>query len=126
MIELLSKDARMSLHELSQTLGMSSTAAKKRLDKLIKDGVIVGFTTLVNSSAAGKKTYITIAHLDVASYNKIMPALRHMELEAVYENSSQNGYVLYILAYEESLNKLRNILKYVGKPAPISKVEKII
>jgi Lrp/AsnC family transcriptional regulator, leucine-responsive regulatory protein len=50
MLEMLRKDARITLAEMSRKLGLSKPALKYRLDKMIETGVIKSFFTLVDSS----------------------------------------------------------------------------
>ena len=47
ILDFLKGDARMSFQELGDKVGMSRTAAKKRVKKLEKDGVIRGYNTCI-------------------------------------------------------------------------------
>ena len=47
ILELLKGNARMSFQELGDKIGMSRVAAKKRVQKLEKDGVIRGYNTYI-------------------------------------------------------------------------------
>ena len=49
ILEMLRKDARMSLAEMSRKLGLSKPAIKYRLDRMMKEKVIRSFFTLVDS-----------------------------------------------------------------------------
>ena len=47
ILDLLKGNARMSFQELGDAIGMSRVAAKKRVDKLEKDGIIRGYNTCI-------------------------------------------------------------------------------
>ncbi len=47
ILDLLKGNARMSWKELGDAVGMSRTAAKKRVEKLEREGIIRGYNTCV-------------------------------------------------------------------------------
>ena len=47
ILDLLKCNARMSYQELGNSLGISRVAAKKRVDKLERDGIIRGYNTYI-------------------------------------------------------------------------------
>jgi Lrp/AsnC family leucine-responsive transcriptional regulator len=53
MLETLARDARISLKELAQDVGLSSPSAAERLRRLQERGVIEGFTVDVDPAAIG-------------------------------------------------------------------------
>lgn len=53
ILENLTKDARLSLKELSQRIGMSSPSTSERLKRLEERGVIRGFTIEIDPTAIG-------------------------------------------------------------------------
>lgn len=53
MVEVLVEDARVSLKELAQRVGLSSPSASERLKRLEERGVIRGFTVDVDPVALG-------------------------------------------------------------------------
>ena len=53
IIELLSRNARMSYSEIARKLGMSDVAVIKRIKKLEQSGVIRGYTVLVDPRKMG-------------------------------------------------------------------------
>ncbi|AMS40209.1 Lrp/AsnC family transcriptional regulator [Aminobacter sp. NyZ550] len=53
MVETLVEDARISLKELAQRVGLSSPSASERLKRLEERGVIRGFTVDVDPAALG-------------------------------------------------------------------------
>jgi DNA-binding Lrp family transcriptional regulator len=53
ILELMRPNARISLTSMSKRLGLSKSAVKYRVDRLIKLGVIKAFFTLVDSAVYG-------------------------------------------------------------------------
>jgi Lrp/AsnC family transcriptional regulator, leucine-responsive regulatory protein len=49
----LQRDARLSLAELGRRVGLSSPAVAERLQRLERDGVILGYQAVVNPRAVG-------------------------------------------------------------------------
>lgn len=62
IIELLEQDGRMTYQEIGNRLGISRVAAKKRVEKLEKSGVIAGYRVLV------REDDIVILLMDLAIY----------------------------------------------------------
>ncbi|MCB1886433.1 MAG: winged helix-turn-helix transcriptional regulator [Rhodocyclaceae bacterium] len=53
MLELLQKNARISVTELSAAVGLSATPVSERLKRLERDGVITGYHAHLNPEAVG-------------------------------------------------------------------------
>ena len=53
LIALLRTDARMAVAKLAARLGVTRATARTRLDRLVRAGVIVGFTILLRADTQG-------------------------------------------------------------------------
>ncbi|WP_183611682.1 Lrp/AsnC family transcriptional regulator [Novosphingobium hassiacum] len=53
IIELLSRDGRMSVTELAEKVGLSKTPCQVRLKRLVDDGVIKGFRAVLDMALLG-------------------------------------------------------------------------
>jgi DNA-binding Lrp family transcriptional regulator len=53
IIALLRQDARRSYQDIGRHVHLSAPAVKRRVDRLEQDGVILGYTTIVNPPAFG-------------------------------------------------------------------------
>jgi Lrp/AsnC family transcriptional regulator, leucine-responsive regulatory protein len=53
LIDALRRDGRATLGELSATIGLSASAVKRRMDRLIGSGVIRGFTVVLDERRLG-------------------------------------------------------------------------
>ena len=54
ILELLSRDSRMSYSEMAKHFGFSDVAIRKRVDKLVEKGVIKKFSAVIDQKKLGK------------------------------------------------------------------------
>jgi Lrp/AsnC family leucine-responsive transcriptional regulator len=54
IIDLLRSDARRTLADIGERVSLSSAAVKRRIDRLERDGVITGYTVLVDHGKLGQ------------------------------------------------------------------------
>jgi Lrp/AsnC family leucine-responsive transcriptional regulator len=54
IIELLRRDARRTLADVAERVSLSAPAVKRRVDRLEADGVITGYTVLVDHARLGR------------------------------------------------------------------------
>ena len=65
LIELLSQNARFTNSQLAVMLGRSEETIKEQIKKLEDDGVIKGYSAILNESLADKNTIIAYIELKV-------------------------------------------------------------
>lgn len=53
ILEVLSEDGRMSVLQLSKTVGLSKTPCQTRLKRLVDEGYILGFRAMLNPQKLG-------------------------------------------------------------------------
>ena len=63
ILDMLQENARMSLKDIAEQVFMSPTAVGARIDKMLSEGVLEGFTTRLNPEAMGNftKAFINLA-----------------------------------------------------------------
>jgi DNA-binding Lrp family transcriptional regulator len=71
IIDLLKLNARTGYGDIGQVIGLSASAVKRRIDKLIGDGIIRGFTVLLDTSLDGK---VTEAYVELFCRGTVAPA----------------------------------------------------
>jgi Lrp/AsnC family leucine-responsive transcriptional regulator len=54
ILELLQQDARRTFGDIGARVGLSAPAVKRRVDRLEADGVITGYTTVVDHARLGR------------------------------------------------------------------------
>src|SRR5579864_1357569 len=80
ILELLSRDARMSQRKLARTLGISPPAVGDRITRLERDGVIRGYTLDIGWQEAGfpVTVFLTITAVQGHSLAPVIEALREL------------------------------------------------
>ncbi len=66
----LGEDARATFAEIGQQVNLSAPAVKRRVDRMLDNGVIKGFTTVVDRNALG---WNTEAYVQVFCHGRISP-----------------------------------------------------
>ena len=56
LIEMLRRDGRATFADLGQRIGLSASAVKRRVDRLVGTGVIRGFGVVVDPDVDGRDT----------------------------------------------------------------------
>jgi DNA-binding Lrp family transcriptional regulator len=77
ILALLQQNARMSFAEIGNQVGLSAPAVKRRVDRLQADGVILGFTTVVDQAAVGQQLEAFVecfgqAETDVETWRRVL------------------------------------------------------
>jgi len=80
IINVLLENARTPITEIARKLGITDVAVKKRIEKLEKEGIILGYTVKVNPAKLGYQS-IAIVGLDTEPEHllKVIDTLRKKE-----------------------------------------------
>jgi len=113
IIEILMKDARASLEEISETLKISKSTVHYRIRKLKENGVIEGFTTKINYKKLGYEIYaLSCVKAKYHQHSLESVALKIRELEGV-----ENVYVIlgemdfFVMIRARDKDQLKNIVE---------------
>src|SRR5690242_19471497 len=115
IIDALRTDARASFAEVGQQVGLSPSAVKRRVDRLLASGAIKGFTAVVDRAALG---WTTEAFVEVYCGDRTSPDVirecvaRHPEVVAAYTVTGDADALLHLVAsdtrhLEEALERIR-------------------
>ncbi len=112
---VLSTDARMSFAEIGDTVGLSASAVKRRVDRMRASGTIMGYTAVYDPSALGWKTeaYVEIYCKHATPPSRIAEAVgRHPEVVGAMTVTGDADALLRIRAadirhFEEVLQRIR-------------------
>ncbi|GGN24886.1 AsnC family transcriptional regulator [Actinoplanes lobatus] len=115
IIALLVADARSSYAEIGARVSLSAPAVKRRVDRLRADGVIKGFTAVIEPAAVG---WTTEAFVELFCTGRTTPAQitvatrRHPEVVGAYTVSGQADALVHLRAadighLEQALERLR-------------------
>lgn len=115
LLTCLLEDGRASFAAIGDRIGLSAPAVKRRTDRLVADGVISGFTAVLDPDAMG---WTTEAYVEVHCQGTISPAelrtafLRVPEVHSAATVSGQADAMLRIVArdvrdLEQALERVR-------------------
>ncbi|MBN1645613.1 winged helix-turn-helix transcriptional regulator, partial [Candidatus Woesearchaeota archaeon] len=106
----LSKNARISLLELSRTVKMSPESVSYRIKQLEKKGIIQGYRAMIDVHKLGYEFYK--AEIRLASYSQISSILTycHMHPNIYQVDKTIGGETLEIEFHVKSLNNMLDII----------------
>ena len=115
IIALLQEDARSSYADIGAEVALSAPAVKRRVDRLRSQGVIRGYTALIDPGALG---WTTEAFVELFCTGRTSPqqlraaAKRHPAVVGAYTISGEADALVHLRAVdmaglEEALEKLR-------------------
>ncbi len=123
----LGEDARATFAEIGQKVNLSAPAVKRRVDRMLDNGVIKGFTTVVDRNALG---WNTEAYVQVFCHGRISPD----ELRAAWINipeivsgatvTGTSDAMLHVLARD--MRHLEAALERIRSSADIERTESTV
>jgi DNA-binding Lrp family transcriptional regulator/YHS domain-containing protein len=114
IIKLLQEDARIPILDISKRLGMSRPSIKGRIEKLQKEGIIRGFTVVVDRNAVLNHIMLLIAMKieDPAAFEKLKKMDEFLE---IYETmGGRNAVGKAMVSDMPELQELMKKLKGLG------------
>lgn len=115
IISCLVADARSSYREIGQTVGLSAPAVKRRVDRLLDEKVLTGFTARVNPDAFGwrAQALVAVTYSGNVTPDRIRRILEPIpQVVAAYTVSGDADVLVHIRAvdmadFEQALERLR-------------------
>lgn len=115
LLDALTEDARASFAALGSRVGLSAPAVKRRVDRLVADGVISGFTVVVDPHHRG---WTTEAYVEVHCQGTISPLtlrdafIKVPQVHAAATVSGTADAILHLVAtdvrdLEQALERIR-------------------
>jgi Lrp/AsnC family transcriptional regulator, regulator for asnA, asnC and gidA len=129
IVHMLLKNAKLSLAEIGQEIGISQPAARKRLEKLKKKGIVLGSTILLNERRIGWERAILALDVSRGNYLKTLEAIKSAPLvTAVYTATGPYTLAVEVLGpvgiVKEAMRHIEAI-DGVKEMCPLTLVEKI-
>jgi DNA-binding Lrp family transcriptional regulator len=127
ILAVLANDARATYAEIGDRVNLSAPAVKRRVDRLLDNGVIRGFTTVVDRSALG---WNTEAYVQVFRHGTIAPEqLRRawIDIPEVIGAATVTGTadaILHVLARD--MRHLEEALERIRSAADVERSESIV
>src|SRR5439155_5576226 len=122
IIALLREDARRSFQNIGGHVGLSAPAVKRRVDRLRREGVIRGFTTLIDPRRFGWQTQAIVELTTVGRFSgaDILAAIRgHPEVTAAYTVAGEASAILIVRA--EDAVHLEGVLERLRETPAITR-----
>ena len=116
IVALLQGDARRSFQDIGGRVALSAPAVKRRVDRLAADGVIRGYTAVVDAEAFGWHTHAFVALYcegRMAAAEVRAAVAGHSEVAAAYTVAGEASAILHVRArdtshLEEALERIRD------------------
>jgi Lrp/AsnC family transcriptional regulator, leucine-responsive regulatory protein len=99
IVRAVSADARLTLAQLSEKVGLSVSAVQTRLRRLETRGIIEGYRALVNAESLGKPlaAFVEITPLDPGQPDNAPELLAHLTaIEACHSIAGDAAYMLFV------------------------------
>lgn len=123
----LTKNARATFAEIGLKVNLSAPAVKRRVDRMIRDGVIKGFTTVVDRNALGWNTeaYVQLFCQGNIAPDKLRAAWVDMpEVVSAATVTGTPDALLHVLARD--MRHLEAALERIRSSADIEHSESIV
>ncbi len=113
ILNLIKGNARMSYQEIGNELGMSRVAAKKRIDKLEKAGIILGYNTYIKRDDEITMLFDIITA--DGSFDKVLRyvATRTAYVRQIFTTHKENH--IHMVAVSDSPKDLKYLAKMIDK-----------
>lgn len=99
IVEAISLDARATLAQLSEKVGLSVSAVQSRVRRLESRGIIHGYRPLLDAEALGRPlaAFVEITPLDPAQPDNAPELLAHLDaIEACHSIAGDAAYMLFV------------------------------
>ena len=129
IVHMLLKNAKVSLAEVGKEIGISQPAARKRLEKLKKKGIVLGSTITLNERRIGWERALLALDISKSNYLKTVESIKSTPMvTAVYTTTGPYTLAVEVLG---PIGLIKEVTKHISKIkgvkelCPITFVEKI-
>ena len=121
IVEMLMRDARSSYRQMARALGMSDVAVRKRVLKLEQEGVILGYTALVDPRALGYVVSLTGVDVEPGALLSVARELAKRDhVRAAWITAGDHEIMLEIWARDEA--EMEAIIREIGQMPGVLRV----
>lgn len=123
----LTKHARATYAEIGEKVNLSAPAVKRRVDRMVDNGVIRGFTTIVDRNALGWNTeaYVQVFCQGTIAPDQLRAAWVDMpEVVSAATVTGTSDAILHVLARD--MRHLESALERIRASADIERSESIV
>ena len=129
IVHMLLKNAKVSLAEIGKEIGISQPAARKRLEKLKKKGVVTGSTVTLNERRIGWERALLALDISKSNYLRTLEAIQSTPMVTnIYTATGPYSLAVEVLGpvgIIKEVTKHISKIKGVKELCPITFVEKL-
>lgn len=111
IIELLRQDARRTIADVAERVGLSPAPVRRRIDRLERTGVIAGYTVIVDPAAIGPsvEAYVELRFTGNTDVREIVDSARRVpEVEEVATTAGDPDALVRVRV--ESVGELQRVI----------------
>jgi len=121
IISILMKDARTPKTKIAKELNISETAVRKRIARLEKEGIILGYKATINYKLAKMVASLTGLDVDPDKLLDVIKTLKKMpEIKSIYLTTGD--HVLMIEIVSKSIDELSRIHDNIAKLEGVKRI----
>lgn len=127
IVAWLQRDGRASYREIGSGVGLSAPAVKRRVDRLVGDGVITGFEAVVDPRAMGwtAEAFVAIFCEGRTSPDRIRTAVaKHPEVIGAYTVTGDHDAMLHVRVLDTA--HLEQVLERIRSEPFISQTRSVV
>lgn len=118
IIDILLKDGRISYSEIGENVGLSRTAVKKRITDLEKNGIIKGYTVVLDKQNSSEKmTFIAMIEAEPTSFDDVVEVLKNEKCVVNLCHVSGDS-AMCAVCVAENIEELRSFAKRIRTVCP--------
>ncbi len=112
ILDMLKGNARMSYQEIGDAIGMSRVAAKKRVDKLEREGIIRGYNTYI---CRGEYTMLIDIVTEPGRFDKVLKyvATETVFVRQIFTTLKENH--IHMIAVSDNTGDLKYLIDMIRK-----------
>ena len=123
ILDILQRQGRISMTELAEQIGLSTSPCTERVKRMERDGIILGYEARVSPAALGKSLLvfieITLASKSDEVFDKVRNELLHVpEVQECHLVSGSFDYL--VKARLRGMSEYRNLLGSILKKLPVA------
>ncbi len=118
---MLMENARIPKTKIAEELKITETAVRKRISKLEKDGVILGYRAVINYKTAGLSASLTGVDVEPDRLWEVINRLKDLdEIKSMFLTTGDHTLMLEIVA--ESVEELSKIHEKISKLEGVKRI----
>ena len=118
ILTLLEQNARMSVKEIAAQISLTPPAVSQRIRRLERDGIIEGYTAIINLAGIGRsiRALISLSVPPVSREDFLNMARQQSAVLQCYHVTGEYSYILSVATHDmESLERLINRFQKIGQ-----------